>query len=118
MRGSGEFQRGQTTRDALVPELFRSLRQVIDILERLTIEARSARPDTIKPSGSKDSQPPLPSLALAYSIKDVAKQTGVSRSRIYQAIGSSELRATKCGKRTLIQRKDLQAWIESWPTVS
>ena len=125
MRGFGDFQRGQMKQvDPLVPELFRNLRQAIDILERMAIASSSvASPNeavarkTIEPTSLES--PTLPQhVSLTCTIKDVCERTGLGRSRVYQAIGLGELRAAKCGHRTLIQVKDLQALIDSWPIVS
>ena len=121
MSRPAEFVRGEIHQCvSIVPELFRNLRQVIDILERLSIEARSARPEAVvKQAEAKAPEKPTPSqtVALTYSIKEVSKQTGLSRSRIYRAIALEELRAMKYGKRTLVRAEDLRAWIDSWPTV-
>jgi hypothetical protein len=47
MRGPGDFQRKQSKKiSPLVPELFSSLRQVVDVLERLTTEALEAQAQT------------------------------------------------------------------------
>lgn len=123
MKGYGDLQRKQTKNvDPLVLELFRGVRQVVDILERLTIERMAAQPEAAAVARTSEAKglerPALPrNPSLSYSIKDVSKQTGLSRSRIYLAISTGELRATKCGHRTLIQAKDLNAWIDSWPAV-
>jgi len=53
----------------------------------------------------------------AYSIKAVCKATGLGRTFIFEAIRRGELSARKCGRRTLILRDDLQAWLKSLPTI-
>jgi excisionase family DNA binding protein len=122
MRGLGEFQRGQMKQaDPLVGELFRNLRQAVDILEQLTM--RSLSPSSFS-DGLKEvireavgSQPPSRSgeERLTVTIKDACRRSGLSRTRIYEAIGSGELQAIKCGRRTLIKFQDLEGWIDSWP---
>ena len=42
--------------------------------------------------------------------------TGLSRSRIYEALKSKALRAKKAGRRTLITLADLEAYLASLPT--
>jgi excisionase family DNA binding protein len=54
---------------------------------------------------------------LAVSIVDAARAAGVGRSTIYENINSGALKARKAGRRTLILRADLQAWLDSFPAV-
>ena len=54
---------------------------------------------------------------LAVSIVDAARAAGVGRSTIYENINSGALKARKAGRRTLILRADLQAWLDSFPVV-
>jgi excisionase family DNA binding protein len=54
---------------------------------------------------------------LALSILDAARAAGVGRSTIYENINSGQLKARKAGRRTLILREDLQAWLASFPPV-
>lgn len=51
------------------------------------------------------------------SIADACTVAGIGRTKIYQAIADGELVARKYGKRTLILRTDLQAFLASLPTV-
>jgi len=47
-----------------------------------------------------------------------AKRTGLGRWRIYEEIGSGELRAIKCGRRTLIELNEIRRWIASFPRIA
>jgi excisionase family DNA binding protein len=120
MRGLGAFQRAQMKdMDRRIPELFQHLREAVDILEQMALHPYSPRePDrTPQPKLEKPRDPP-PSIdpeRLAYPLKEVRKLIGVSHATLYRAIKIGELRAMKCGHRTLILAKDLQAWIDSWP---
>lgn len=57
---------------------------------------------------------------LSYSVKGAASATGVSEDTIYRAIRSGRLRAKKSNEnddgdgtgKTLILRRDLEAWLE------
>jgi excisionase family DNA binding protein len=55
---------------------------------------------------------------LALGILDAARAAGVGRSTIYENINSGALKARKAGRRTLILRADLQAWLDSFPAVN
>ncbi len=48
---------------------------------------------------------------LAVGPEIAATMTGTTRSTIYEAIGSGELRAFKSGRRRLILVTDLEVWI-------
>ena len=53
---------------------------------------------------------------LAYSILEVCRMTGISRTSLYAAIKVGKLRARKYGARTLICAQDLQEFLNSLPT--
>jgi excisionase family DNA binding protein len=121
MRGLGEFQRAQMKRtDPRVGELFDHLRRAIDVLEQIMMHPYS-RPAPDPPAEPKpDNSPAVPTSPrdpgkLAHTIKEVRELVGVSHTKLYHAIQNKELRAVKCGRRTLILAKDLQAWIDAWP---
>ncbi|HEY1245860.1 MAG TPA: helix-turn-helix domain-containing protein [Hyphomicrobiaceae bacterium] len=48
---------------------------------------------------------------LAHSVEEAAALTGVSRDRLYAAMNERALRARRFGRRTLILREDLMAWL-------
>jgi excisionase family DNA binding protein len=52
---------------------------------------------------------------LAYSLKDAARVSALSRSRIYILLGTGELRGRKAGRRTLICAESLQAYLTALP---
>lgn len=52
---------------------------------------------------------------IAVSIPEAVKATGLSRSRLYEAL-KNELPARKAGRRTLILYADLEAFMENLPT--
>jgi len=50
---------------------------------------------------------------LSYSINDFCRAAGIGRSKAYDEIKLGRLKARKCGKRTLIRRKDAEDWLNS-----
>jgi excisionase family DNA binding protein len=54
---------------------------------------------------------------LAYHVDEAVRISGLGRSKLYQAVSSGELRALKCGRRTLIRAEDLEAFISSLPSI-
>jgi excisionase family DNA binding protein len=52
---------------------------------------------------------------LGYSAEEAAKVAGVGRTRIFSAIGSGRLLARKFGRRTVILREDLEAFLRALP---
>jgi excisionase family DNA binding protein len=58
-----------------------------------------------------------PSLREGLSIADACTISGIGRTKIYQAIAQGQLVARKYGKRTLILRTDLQAFLTNLPAV-
>jgi excisionase family DNA binding protein len=54
---------------------------------------------------------------IAFTVKEAARASGLSRSLLYVAIGRGSLRARKCGRRTVVLARDLSAWIERLPTI-
>lgn len=52
---------------------------------------------------------------VAYTIKEAAHASGLSRSVLYVAIGRGALNARKCGARTLILNSDLRRFLRSLP---
>jgi len=52
---------------------------------------------------------------VAFTIKQAAKASGLSRSALYVAIGHGALKARKCGARTLILDSDLRRFLQKLP---
>jgi excisionase family DNA binding protein len=50
---------------------------------------------------------------IAYSIREVSALTSVSRSLVYENIRSGLLKTIKVGRRTLVLREDVEAWLQS-----
>ncbi|WP_018466052.1 helix-turn-helix domain-containing protein [Calidithermus timidus] len=50
---------------------------------------------------------------LAYSVKEVAELTGLSRNEIYRLLRTGELRSIRLGHRFLIPRSVLEEWLRS-----
>lgn len=48
---------------------------------------------------------------ISYSVEDAAEATGVGRSFLYLAIKNGELASLKLGKRRLLMRADILAWL-------
>ena len=55
---------------------------------------------------------------LAHSIDESCAIAGVGRTYIYNAIASGDLTARKAGRRTLILRSELEAWLAGLPTAT
>jgi excisionase family DNA binding protein len=53
---------------------------------------------------------------MAFSIPAACKASGVSRTKIYEAIQSGALIARKNGAKNLILREDLERWLQNLPT--
>ena len=51
--------------------------------------------------------------ALSYTIEEVQIATGLGRTKLYQIINSGELKARKVGKRTIILKDDLEAFLNN-----
>lgn len=54
---------------------------------------------------------------VAYSVSDVLKLIGISRTKFYALVGTGEIKVRKVGNRTIILARDLDAWLESLPTI-
>jgi len=55
---------------------------------------------------------------VAFTLKEAACASGLSRSLLYVAIGRGALRARKCGARTLILDVDLRRFLRSLPALA
>lgn len=51
----------------------------------------------------------------ALSIPEVSSVSGIGRTKIYEAIANGSLKARKAGRRTLILRDDLKAFLAALP---
>lgn len=58
----------------------------------------------------------LTSVKLALSPEQAAEAAGIGRTQLFQLIRSGELKARKCGRRTIILRNELNEWLQSLPT--
>lgn len=54
----------------------------------------------------------------ALSIVEACAMTGLGRTKLYEAISKGNLIARKCGKRTLILKGDLLAFLSSLPVAA
>ncbi len=52
---------------------------------------------------------------IALTITDAIKQTGLSRTRLYEAMKEGAIVAKKAGRRTLIAYADLETYLASLP---
>jgi excisionase family DNA binding protein len=52
------------------------------------------------------------------SISEACAVAGIGRTKIYQAITDGNLKARKCGKRTLILRDELRDFLASLPNAA
>ncbi|WP_264050423.1 helix-turn-helix domain-containing protein [Methylobacterium flocculans] len=52
---------------------------------------------------------------LAFGIVQAAQVAGIGRSTVFEEINAGRLKARKAGRRTLILRDDLAAWLASLP---
>lgn len=52
------------------------------------------------------------------SISEACAVAGIGRTKIYQAISNGNLKARKCGKRTLVLRDDLRDFLASLPAAA
>ncbi len=50
---------------------------------------------------------------MALSVREASEMIGISRPKIYELIRKGDFPAFKVGKRTLINKKMLQEWIDS-----
>jgi len=55
--------------------------------------------------------PPNNAAKLAYSIQEVMAIVALGRDVIYRRIASGELKARKCGRRTLVLHSDLECFL-------
>lgn len=53
---------------------------------------------------------------IAVTIPEAVRATGLSRSRIYEALRSRQLAGIKAGRRTLIPFANLETYLASLPT--
>lgn len=54
---------------------------------------------------------------VAYSVPDVLKTVGISRTTFYALAKSGQIKVRKVGKRSFVLAKDLDAWLESLPVL-
>ncbi len=52
-------------------------------------------------------------MQMSFSIDEVQASTGIGRTKIYQAINSGHLKARKIGRRTVVLKNDLEAFLSN-----
>lgn len=52
-------------------------------------------------------------MQLSLNIEEARALTGIGRTKLYQAINSGKLKARKFGKRTIVLKDDLDAFLAS-----
>ncbi len=53
--------------------------------------------------------------ARVLTVEQFSAEYGVGVTRVYELLGTRELRAVKIGRRTFIRREDADAWLASLP---
>jgi excisionase family DNA binding protein len=59
----------------------------------------------------------LPDYAANMTMKEFLAWANISHTKAYKEISAGNLRAIKCGRRTLIRRTDAEAWLANLPTL-
>jgi excisionase family DNA binding protein len=119
MRDLGDFQRSQMKNyDPRVTELFRCLRNVVDMLEQIVLRPSSpAAEQDREPKAKEPKQTTAPEALkperLAYRVNEAVKLLGLSRGTVYKIIQDEELPVIRLGRRILIPAVALQALLES-----
>lgn len=72
------------------------------------------KPSVTDPDSKIESKKSAPQ-PLAISVKEFCGLYGISSSQTYVEIAAGRLRATKCGRKTLILRKDANRWLAALP---
>ena len=55
---------------------------------------------------------------LAYSLEHAGQVTGIGRSALYIAVRDGRLVARKCGRRTVVLKRDLEAFLAALPALA
>ena len=55
--------------------------------------------------------------SLALSLKDCTDETGIGLNALYDAVRDGSLKARKLGRRTIILRADLEAYLNALPAL-
>jgi excisionase family DNA binding protein len=53
---------------------------------------------------------------IVLTLEETCEIARIGRSTLYRSLRSGALRARKIGKKTVVLREDLQAWLQSLPT--
>lgn len=53
----------------------------------------------------------LPNETLCVSVQEACRLLGVSRSHFYKRLKDTEIASKKCGRRTLVLRSEIQAYV-------
>lgn len=54
---------------------------------------------------------------VAYSVSDILRMVGISRTTFYQLVKSGGIKVRKVGKRSIILSEDLEAWLQHLPVL-
>ena len=57
-------------------------------------------------------------MKLSLSIEEAMTATGLGRTKLYKIINSGEIKARKIGRRTIILKDDLEAFLAGLPSYS
>ncbi len=57
----------------------------------------------------------MPNTPYALNVEEAVAYSRIGRSTLYTALRNGELTARKVGRRTVILRQDLEAWLERSP---
>ena len=56
-------------------------------------------------------------MKLAYTVREAIREIGIGRTKFYREIAEGKIKPRKIGKKTIILAEDIEAYLQSLPTM-